>query len=199
MGRMKTTIARALLVIGFGLAGLRSAAAQTKGVELNGFFGIYGPTDKEGLEGTREALRRGSAAFGGRLTYWTGKALGLELTGAFSPARIRVTSAAGQFARSTAVALGSGKLMFNLTPGSKLLGIALGGGVAGVHTGKTVADPTAAKTDLGGIGGVSLRLHLGDNFALRGDFEDYFYNGNFGRGAKFTQDLIASAGLSIKF
>ena len=199
MGRIKTTIVRGLLVIGFGLAGLHSAAAQTKGVELNGFFGIYGPTDKEGLQGTREALRRGSAAFGGRLTYWTGKAIGIELTGAFSPARIRVSSTAGQFARSTAVALGSGKLMFNLTPGSKLVGIALGGGVAGVHTGKTVADPTASTTDLGGVGGLSLRLHIGDNVALRGDFEDYFYNGNFGRGAKFTQDLVASAGLSIKF
>ncbi len=199
MGWIKTTIVRGLLVIGFGLAGLHSAAAQTKGVELNGFFGIYGPTDKNGLQGTREALRRGSAAFGGRLTYWTGKAIGIELTGAFSPARIRVSSNAGQFARSTAVALGSGKLMFNLTPGSKLVGIALGGGVAGVHAAKTVADPTASTTDLGGVGGLSLRLHIGDNVALRGDFEDYFYNGNFGRGAKFTQDLVASAGLSIKF
>ena len=84
MGRIKTTIVRGLLVIGFGLAGLHSAVAQTKGVELNGFFGIYGPTDKEGLQGTREALRRGSAAFGGRLTYWTGKAIGIELTGAFA-------------------------------------------------------------------------------------------------------------------
>lgn len=199
MRRIETTIVRGLLVIGFGLAGLRSAAAQTKGVELNGFAGIYGPTDKEGLQGTREALRRGSVAFGGRLTYWTGKALGIEFTGAFSPARVRVSSNAGQFARSTAVALGSGKLMFNLTPGSKLFGIALGGGVAGVHTGKTVADPTASTTDIGGVGGLSLRLHVGENVALRGDFEDYFYNGNFGRGAKFTQDLVASAGLSIKF
>ena len=199
MDRIRTTVVRGALVIGFWLGGASLARAQSKGVELNGFFGIYGPTAKEGLEGTREALRRGSAAFGGRLTYWTGKALGLEFTGAFSPARVRVTAGLGQFARSTAVAMGSGKLMFSLTPGSKLIGIALGGGVAGIHTGKTVADPTKSATDIGGVGGVSLRINVGENVALRGDFEDYFYNGNFGRGAKFTQDLVLSGGLSIKF
>ncbi|MSR03239.1 MAG: hypothetical protein EXR94_10965 [Gemmatimonadetes bacterium] len=199
MGRLKATVVRGLLVIGLAVAGIRSAAARVKGVELNGFFGIYGPTNKEGLQGTREALRRGSAAFGGRLTYWTGKALGLELTGAFSPARIRVSSTAGQFARSTAVAMGSGKLMFNLTPGSKLCGLAPGGGVAGIHTGKTVADPNVSATDVAGVAGVSLRINLGENVALRGDFEDYIYNGSFGRGAKSTQDLVVTAGLALKF
>lgn len=199
MERFNTTVVRGLLVIGLAVAGIRSAAAQVKGVELNGFFGIYGPTDKEGLQGTRAALRRSSAAFGGRLTYWTGNSLGLELTGAFSPARILVSSTAGQFARSTAVAIGSGKLMFNLTPGSKLLGFALGAGVAGIHTGKTVADPSASTTDVGGVAGASLRINLGENVALRGDVEDYLYNGNFGRGAKFTQDLVITAGLAIKF
>ncbi len=194
-----TTIVRGLLVLGFGLVGSRPASAQAKGIEFSGFGGLYAPTATEGLEGTREALRRGSLAFGGRLTYWTGKALGLEFTGAFSPARIRVSGAVGQFPRSTAVALGSGKVMLNLTPGSRLLGIALGGGIAGVHAAKSVADRSRSQTDIGGVADIALRLHLGDNVALRADFEDYFYNGNFGRGARFTQDLIVSAGLSLKF
>ncbi len=64
MERLKATVVRGLLVIALAVAGIRSAAVQVKGVELNGFFRIYGPTNKEGLQGTREALRRGSAAFG---------------------------------------------------------------------------------------------------------------------------------------
>ncbi len=194
-----TTIVPGLMAIGLGLIGAGSASAQTRGVEFTGFGGLYAPTTTGGLEGTRAALRRGSLAFGGRVTYWTGKALGLEVTGAFSPARIRVSGAVGQFPRSTAVALGSGKVIFNLTPGSKLIGIALGGGVAGVHAAKSVADRNSSQTDIGGVADVALRLHLGDNVALRADFEDYFYNGNFGRGAKFTQDLVVSAGLAVRF
>ena len=67
MDRIKTTIVRGLLVLGFGVAPIGSAAAQARGIELNGFFGIYGPTAKEGLEGTRAALRRGSPSLVGRV------------------------------------------------------------------------------------------------------------------------------------
>lgn len=186
-------------VLAMALVAARPAAAQVKGIELNGFGGLYAPTDKEGLEGTREALRRGSTAFGGRLTWWTGKALGIEAVGVFSPARLKVTANSGsQFVRSTEVMLGAGKLMFNLTPGSKVLGIAIGGGPALIHTKETVFDPARSQSDIGGVAGLSLRLGLGENVALRGDFEDFFYGGDFGRGSKFTQDLVVSAGLSIK-
>ncbi len=191
-------VALALVAV-VGSSGVRAAAAQVKGIELNGFAGLYAPTDDQGLQGTKAALRKGSLAFGGRLTYWTSKALGVEFTGGFSPARVSVASASGTFPRSTQVAFGSAKLMANLTPGSKFLGLAIGGGAAAVHAGKSVVDNTKASTDVGGVGGLALRLHLGENVALRGDFEDYFYKGNFGKGSKFTQDLVVSGGLSIKF
>lgn len=186
-------------VVVAGSWGIGVAAAQAKGVELNGFAGLYAPTDDQGLQGTKTAVRKGSLAFGGRLTYWTGKTVGVEFTGGFTPARLSVASNAGTFPRSTHLTFGSAKLLFNLTPGSKLLGVAIGGGVAGLHSGKSLVDATKSKTDVGGVGGLAVRLHLGENVALRGDFEDYVYNGNFGLGSKFTQDLMVSGGLSIKF
>lgn len=173
--------------------------AQSKGLELNGFLGYYVPTSTDGLQSALfDASRRGSLQFGGRLTYWTGNAVGLEFTGGFSPARVSVTSTAGRFPRSTQLSYGSAKLMLNLTPGSKLIGLAIGGGVAGLKVRKTVADPTKSTTDVGGVGGVSLRINVGENVALRGDLEDVFYGGSFGRGNKFTQDLVLSAGLALK-
>jgi hypothetical protein len=173
--------------------------AQEKGVEVNAFGGWFAPTATEGLQGTRAALRRGSLAVGGRLTYWTGRALAVEFTGAFSPAKVRVTATTGSFPRSTEVILGSGKLLFNLTPGSTALGIAIGAGPAIIRAKNTVVDPTQSTTDFGGVGGIAVRLGIGENVALRGDFEDYFYGGDFGRGSKFTQDLVLSGGLSFRF
>lgn len=182
-----------------GSWGARVAVAQAKGIELNGFAGLYYPTQTAALQGTKVAVRKGSPAFGGRLTYWTSKTLGVEFTGGYSTARVSVTSNAGRFPRSTRLAFGSAKLLFNLTPGSKLFGVAIGGGAAALHVGKTVADLAKSSTDLGGVGDLAVRIHLGENVALRGDAEAYLYNGNFGKGNKFTQDVVLSGGLSIKF
>lgn len=178
------------------------AGAQDKArrVELAGFAGLYVPTNDEGLElALREATRKGSVAWGGRLTLWATQTLGVEFSGAMSPARISVRSNAGRFPRNTDFYAGAGKLVLNLTPGSKLLGIQIGGGVAAVRFSKTVPDPESSKSYVGGIGGVAVRLRLGDGVALRGDAEDYFYGGNFGKGRKFTQDLLLSGGLAIAF
>ena len=175
------------------------ATAQTKGLELNGFAGFYVPTNDQGIErAVRDATRRGSLLYGGRLTFWTSRTVGFEFTGAYSPARVSVQSLRGRFPRGTDLIAGTGKLMLNLTPGSKALGIAIGGGLAYLYTGELLRDPALSESDLGGVAGVSLRWSLGSNVALRGDLEDVFYGGNFGLGSKFTQDLLLSAGLAIK-
>ncbi|MGE0442701.1 MAG: hypothetical protein AB7L66_12205 [Gemmatimonadales bacterium] len=194
-------------VAGIGLAAglmagaVGSAQAQSRGIEVNGFAGLYAPTKTDGLEGTREALRRGSLAFGGRLTYWTGASLGVEGVAMFSPARARITANSGsQFARSTKVLAVGGKVMLNLTPKSNLLGIALGAGPTMVRTTSPLApDRDAAKSEIGGVGGLALRIHLGENLALRGDAEDYFYSTDLGFGKKLTHDVVLSGGLSIHF
>jgi hypothetical protein len=174
-------------------------AAQGKKVELGAFAGLYQPTDKEGLEaGTRQAERRGSLAYGGRLTYWTSKSLGVELTGGYSPARVRVASSRGIFPHSTDQVFGAGKLAINLTPARTGLGLAVSGGVGVLHTGKTIPDRTESKTNVGGVAGATIRYPLWGAL-LRLDAEDYLYSGDFGKGSKFTQDLVLSGGISLRF
>ncbi|MBM4188353.1 MAG: hypothetical protein FJ206_13715 [Gemmatimonadetes bacterium] len=175
------------------------ASAQTKGLELNLNGGLYVPTNDDGLQdAVRDATRRGSLLYGGRLTVWTGRALGVEFSGGYSPARVSVQSARGRFPRNTDLVYGSAKLMLNLTPGSKLIGLAIGGGAAYQRTGSLVRDADLAESEFGGVAGASLRISLGENVALRGDLEDLFYGGDFGLGNKFTHDLLLTAGLAIK-
>jgi len=196
-------ILRAMPVAGLLWWGTPSVgSAQAKGVELSGFAGGHFPTDKDGLEGTRVARRRGSLAYGGRLTYWTSPKVGLELAGTFSPARITVTTSLGsRFARSTNVFAGAGKVMLNLMPTSNPLAIFIGGGLAVVHTGSPIGVPgTDARNDIGGVGDIGLRFKLGENVFLRGDAEGYFYNTNFGLADDtFAKDFVLSGGLSLHF
>ncbi|MFN0178454.1 MAG: hypothetical protein ACKVZ0_06605 [Gemmatimonadales bacterium] len=191
--------------IGWVAAGLMTVlaaapvGAQTKGLELNLFGGLYLPTDKDGLqEAVRDASRRGSAVYGGRLTVWTTRSLGLEFTGAYSPARVSVQSARGRFPRSTDLVYGTGKVMLNLTPGSKFIGLGIGGGAAYLRTGSLVRDPDLSESAFGGVAGATVRISVGENVSLRGDLEDLFYSGDFGLGSKFTHDIQLTAGLAIK-
>jgi hypothetical protein len=193
------------ITIGWAVAGLLTVlaaapvGAQAKGLELNLFGGFYLPTDRDGLqEAVRDASRRGSLLYGGRLTVWTTRSLGLEFTGAYSPARVSVQSVRGRFPRSTDLLYGTGKVMLNLTPGSKLIGLAIGGGPAYLRTGTLLRDPDLSESAFGGVAGASLRISVGENIALRGDLEDLFYSGDFGLGSKFTHDILLTAGLAIK-
>ena len=177
------------------------AAAQSKRFELGGYAGWYLPTKEEGLQtsGNLDAHRRGSLAYGGRFTYWTTKAVGLELTGGYTPARASVLTTIGRFDRSTQMLMGSGKVVLNLMPTSPKFGVVIGGGLAGLHVDKTVADPTVSKTNVGGIGSAGIRIPVLGRWLLRGDVDAYLYNGDFGLGSKFTQDLVFSGGLSLRF
>ena len=175
------------------------ASAQDKRVELGAFAGWYLPTDDEGLQtGTRDASRRGSIAYGGRLTYWTSKSLAVEFTGGYSPARVTVQAVLGRFPRSTDLWFGSGKLMWNLTPDRSGLGVVLGGGAAVLRVQNSVAEPDEGSTDIGGVASAGLRLPIW-GVILRGDAEVFLYGGDFGRGSKFTQDLVLSGGVAIPF
>lgn len=199
MQSMRTWLGAAL-VASLVVAGSTGLSAQAKGLEINGFAGTYTPTTKDGRQGNLVAERRGSLAYGGRLSYWSGGLLGFEATGAFSPARVRVTGTGGsRVARSTKVLMGGGKLMFNLTPSTSRLGFAVGGGPAYIRTKSSVMVAGARSTAVGALGGIALRLNLGENVALRGDLEDYLYKDDFGLGKVTTHDLLLSGGLSLHF
>jgi len=77
--------------------------------------------------------------------------------------------------------------------------ISAGSFTASADWGRAELDLSAGSTDFGGTAGVGFRFALGEsgNTALRLDVEDYFYNGDFGGGDEFQNDLVASVGLSI--
>ena len=56
-----------------------------------------------------------------------------------------------------------------------------------------------SRTDFGGTAGLGFDFALGESgrTAIRLDLEDYFYNGDFGGGDEFQNDIVASLGLSI--
>jgi hypothetical protein len=187
----------ALLAV-LGLPG--PALAQNRSVELAPFAGWHLPTEPDALDGgTREATRHGTVAGGGRLTIWASEAVGVEFSGGFSAADVRVTSTRGVFPRGTDLIFGSAKLAFNLTPGSRVVGIVVSGGAAGLRFGKTIPDADASETKFGGVVGLSVRLPFLGGLSIRGDVEDYIYQADFGLGKKTAQDLVLSAGLVIGF
>jgi hypothetical protein len=191
---------RALAILA-ALALPGTVRGQERSVELVPFAGWLVPIEKDGLENAiRQATRRGTFALGARLTVWTSSVLGVELTGGFSGADVRVAAASGSvFPRSTDLWFGSAKLAFNLTPGSGGLGVVLSGGAAGLRIGQPVPDPDTPETRIGGVVGLGLRLPFIGGLSIRGDIEDFIYQADFGLGKKTAQDLVLSAGLIIGF
>jgi hypothetical protein len=190
----------AAAVAAMGAFGRVQRAAAQNSVELTIFAGGYFPTERKGSQGgNHDATRFGSIAWGGRLNFLPHHTIGFELVGGFSPARVSVQSGVNRYPRSTQLWVGAGKLVLDLIPRSKRIDLALNGGVAFLHSSKTLVDPNATADDVGGVAGATLRIRLADNVSLRGDAEDYMYNGNFGLGNKFTHDILLSGGLAFSF
>lgn len=199
-GRYLTALVAPVALLAFTRTRLVGQEARHSTVQLSGFAGTYIPTSDQARErNLRDALRRGSLTWGARLNFWASEAVGVEFTGGYSPARISVVSTLGTFPRSTDLFFGSGKLVVNLTPGSTGFNFYVSGGLSALHTAKAATDPQVKATDIGGVGGVGVQLPLFGGLRIRGDVEDYFYGGNFGRGNKFTNDFVFTGGLVVMF
>ena len=75
----------------------------------------------------------------------------------------------------------------------------VGGGGALLTRGRNTFDDDRSSTDLGGTLGLGFRFGGGDNsrVGFRIDIEDYLYNGDFGGGNDFQNDIVTSLGVSI--
>jgi hypothetical protein len=134
---------------------------------------------------------------GARLTFWGTGVLGFEATGGYAPAKIanETINETG----NTNLLAASGRLLLALSPVTNRVGVYIGAGPALLARGKDPFDASESKTDFGGTAGLGFRFALGEtgNSAIRLDLEDYFYNGNFGGGDEFQNDIVASLGLAI--
>ena len=172
-----------------------SPAAAQGGVELTPWIGAYVPTSNSIGSLGQDISRDVSAVGGARLTFWGSGSLGFEATGGYSPAKIGDDINNG----NTDLLLASGRLLLALSPVSNSVGFYLAGGPALLSRGSDPFDNDASSTDFGGVLGLGFRFGGGDDnrIGFRLDLEDYLYNGDFGGGDDFQNDLVASLGVSI--
>ena len=179
------------------VAALPSPASAQGGVNIVPWAGVYVPTRNE-IGDLDNALSRDISVIGGaRLTFWGTGILGFEVTGGYAPARIadETLNETG----NTDLLVANGRLLLALSPVTNPVGFYIGAGPALLTRGANPFNENRSSTDFGANVGAGLRFALGESgrTALRIDFEDYLYNGDFGGGDDFQNDLVGSVGLSI--
>lgn len=179
------------------LAAAPSPASAQGGVNIVPWAGVYVPTRNE-IGDLDNALSRDISVIGGaRLTFWGTGILGFEVTGGYAPARIadETLNETG----NTDLLVASGRLMLALSPVTNPVGFYIAGGPALLTRGGNPFNEDRSRTDFGANVGLGFRFALGESgrTALRLDIEDYLYNGDFGGGDDFQNDLVGSLGLSI--
>jgi hypothetical protein len=172
-------------------------AAAQGGVELVPWAGVYIPTSNSVGDLGQDIDRDVSVAGGARLTFWGSGILGFEVTGGYAPAKIgdETINETG----NTDLLLANGRLMLALSPVTNSVGFYVAGGPALLVKGSNPFDDDRSSTDLGGVLGLGFRFGGGEDsrVGFRIDLEDYLYNGDFGGGDDFQNDLVASLGVSI--
>ena len=189
-----TKIPAILVATALCVAAPRAAQAQG-GVSLAPWAGVYIPTRNSA--GDLVALSRDVSVIGGaRLTFWGTGVLGFEATGGYAPAKI---SGETINETNTNLLVASARLLLALSPVTDRVGFYIAAGPALLTRGKNPFDNNKSSTDFGGNADLGLRFGLGErnNSAIRLDLEDYLYNGDFGGGNDFQNDLVASVGVEI--
>lgn len=174
-----------------------SPLAAQGGVELTPWAGVYVPTSNSVGSLGQDISRDVSVIGGARLSFWGTGNLGFEVSGGYAPAKIgdETLNETG----NTNMLLANGRLMLALSPVSNKVGFYVAGGPALLVRGRNPFDNDRSSTDIGGVLGLGFRFGGGENsrVGFRIDLEDYLYNGDFGGGDDFQNDIVASLGVSI--
>jgi hypothetical protein len=170
-------------------------AAAQGGINLVPWVGAYVPTSNSIGSLGEDLSRDVSVAGGARLTFWGSRNLGFEVTGGYAPSKIGDQTVN----ESVDLLLANARLMLALSPVTNSVGFYIAGGPALLARGSNPFDDDQSSTDLGGTLGLGFRFGGGENskVGFRLDLEDYLYNGDFGGGDDFQNDLVASLGVSI--
>jgi hypothetical protein len=195
INRFLTTMS-GLVVAAIAGSIVATPAAAQGGVELTPWAGVYIPTSNSFSTITDDFSRDVSVIGGARLTFWGTGHLGFEVTGGYAPAKV-----GGETVNETNTNLlvANARLLLALTPVTSKVGVFVGGGGALLTRGRNTFDDDRSSTDLGGTLGLGFRFGGGENsrVGFRIDLEDYLYNGDFGGGNDFQNDIVTSVGVSI--
>jgi hypothetical protein len=170
-------------------------AAAQGGIELAPWAGVYVPTSNSVGSLGEDLSRDVSVAGGARLTFWGTGNLGFEVTGGYAPSKIGDET----INERVNLLLANARLLLALSPVTNKVGFYIAGGPALLARGGNPFDDDRSSTDIGGVLGLGLRFGGGDDnrVGFRIDLEDYLYNGDFGGGDDFQNDIVASLGVSI--
>lgn len=196
MSILKRTTVPAIVAAAALFAAVPGTAVAQGGVSLVPWAGAYIPT-RNSVSDLDNALSRDVSVIGGaRLTFWGTGRLGFEAVGGYAPAKISGTTINE---KNTDLLVASARLMLALSPVTNRVGFYIAGGPALLARGSNPLDDDRSSTDFGANLGAGLRFALNQSgsTALRLDLEDYLYNGDFGGGDDFQNDLVTSLGLSI--
>ena len=196
MSILKRTTVPAIVAAAALFAAVPGTASAQGGVSLVPWAGAYIPT-RNSVSDLDNALSRDVSVIGGaRLTFWGTGNLGFEAVGGYAPAKV---SGETINEKNTDLLVASARLMLALSPVTNRVGFYIAGGPALLTRGSNPLDDDRSKTDFGANLGAGLRFALNESgtTALRLDIEDYLYNGDFGGGDDFQNDLVTSLGLSI--
>jgi hypothetical protein len=192
------TVMPAALLVAALVTAVPSPVAAQGGVDLSPWAGVFIPTRNSFSDLDNAAFDRDISVIGGaRLTFWGTGRFGFEATGGYAPAKI-----SGETLNETGrtdLLVANARLLFALSPITNPVGFYLAAGPALLTRGRDPFDDDRSRTDFGANWGIGARFALGETgrTALRLDLEDYMYNGDFGGGDDFQNDLVASLGLSI--
>jgi hypothetical protein len=189
-----------------GLAAIIPARAHAQNrhessTTLGLWAGMFSPlgTDPSASSIGTSIDRPNSFAGGARLTFWGTNILGVEAVAGLTPAKVDVAGATVNETRSLNIFAAGVKLMVGLSPSMSPVGFHIGAGPAIVRRGNDVVSQSNSKTNLGGVFGAGFRFPINATLGIRLDAEAYIYKGTIGGEEKTRNNLITSAGLTIKF
>ncbi len=206
---MSTRCPLRIAASGLMLAGLatiipaRAHAQNTheSSTSLGIWAGMFSPlgTDPSASSIGTSLDQRNSFAGGARLTYWGTNILGVEAVAGLTPAKVDVAGATVNETRSLNIFAAGVKLMVGLSPSMSPVGFHIGAGPAIVRRGNEVTSQSTSETNLGAVFGAGFRFPINSTLGVRLDVEDYIYNGTIKGEEKTRNDLVTSAGLTIRF
>lgn len=166
-----------VLVAGSALLAMGAQSAQAQRISLTPNIGVYIPTTELVKAASGEEFKQEMTfTVGGRLGIQLGSRLGLEVTGAYAPSDLKVTSSGfGDQTEDANVFTGSGRLSFHVIPPSSPLSFMVTGGVGVINRSGAFYANVDKKTDIGATLGATAGFRLGSLLHLSVSAEDYLY------------------------